>query len=176
MGYMMSSSHLENAQIIEGAIMQILRKYQNVKFFYTKAFQGFMEVVPEEAKAQINYTPFFPLKDYLSYVNNLSLDIGIAPLMSNDFNKAKSNIRILEYWQNKIAVIASPLDEYAKTITHGFDGYLAKDDEWFEYLEDLVCHPERRKYFIQNSLDTIKKYDVVIFANKYYEILRELTK
>lgn len=173
-GYMCSSSHLENAQVVEGAIIKLLQKYSNVKFYYTKSFQGFLELIPETIKPQVNYLPFFPLKEYLPYVNNLSLDIGIAPLMKNDFNRCKSNIRVLEYWQNQTAVIASPLDEYAKTINHGYNGYLAEDDEWFELMEDLVNFPEKRKYLIRNSLETIKKYDISIFADKYYEVLREL--
>lgn len=174
-GYLVSASHLENAQIIEAAVIRILMKYSNVKFFYTKAFQGFMDSVPEQIKPQVNYLPFFPLNDYLKYVNNLNLDIGLAPLMDNEFNRCKSNIRVLEYWQNKSAVIASPLDEYTKTITDGFDGYFSRDDEWFEKIENLICNPEIRKYLIKNSQDTIKNYDVSKFADKYLEVLREIT-
>lgn len=172
-GYLVSASHLENAQIIESAVIRILSKYSNVRFFYTKAFQGFMDNVPDQIKSQVNYLPFFPLNDYLRYVNNLNLDIGLAPLMYNEFNRCKSNIRVLEYWQNKTAVIASPLDEYEKTITDGFDGYLALNDEWFEKIDDLVCNPERRRYMIKNSEETIKKYDVSKFADEYYKVLRE---
>lgn len=174
MGYLVSNSHLENAQLVEDTIIKILLKYTNVRFYYTKAFGGFLERVPEQIKNQINYLPFYPIKDYLKYVNNLGLDIGIAPLMNNDFNRCKSNIRILEYWQNQIAVVASPLDEYKKTITHGLDGYLAEDDEWANWLSDLIEKPELRQYFVKNSLDTIKKFDISIFANKYYEVLKEM--
>ena len=172
-GYLCSTSHLENAQIVEPAIIRVLRKYQNVRFYYTKSFGGFMDFIPEEIKAQVNYLPFFPLKDYLSYVNNLKLDIGIAPLMNNDFNKCKSNIRVLEYWQNQTAVVASPLLEYNRTIRHGFNGYLAQDDEWEEMLDDLVRNPERRNYLIKNASQSLKDYDVSIFADKYYKVLRE---
>lgn len=173
-GYMCSGSHLENAQIIEAAIIKILSKYPQTRFYYTKAFQGFMERVPQNIVSQINYVPFFPLKDYLKYVNNLNLDIGLAPLMSNDFNRCKSNIRVLEYWQNRTAVIASPLDEYSKTITHGFDGFLAKDDEWVNWLEELIKNEGLRNYMISNSAETLKKYDIANSANKYYELLNEV--
>lgn len=173
-GYMVSHSHLENAQIIEPALVKILRKYNNVRLYYTGAFKGFMERLPKELECQVNYVPFYPLKDYLKYVNQLNLDIGLAPLMDNDFNKCKSNIRILEYWQNRTAVIASPLPEYSSTMTHGFDGYLSQDDEWEHWLDDLILNPERRNYMIQNSLETLKKYDVANFADKYLDIIREM--
>jgi len=173
-GYLVSGSHLENSKIIEGAILRILRKYSNVKFYYTKAFSGFMDFIPQEIEKQVNFLPWLPLKNYLNYVNNLGLDIGLAPLMDNYFNRAKSNIRVLEYWQNRMAVIATPLDEYNKTITHGFDGYLSQDDEWEHWLEDLIQHPDRRRYLMQNSLQTLKNYDISIFADKYYNIIREI--
>jgi processive 1,2-diacylglycerol beta-glucosyltransferase len=175
-GYLCSGSHLENAQIVEPAIIRILKKYSNVTFYYTKAFQGFMDRVPESIQKQINYLPFFPLKDYLKYVNNLGLDIGIAPLMENDFNRAKSNIRILEYWQNQMAVIASPLDEYSKTIQHGYNGYLSENDEWDSWIEDLLTHPERRDYLARNGINSLANYDISKSAQIYYEILRETIK
>lgn len=175
-GYMCSGSHLENAQIVEPAILRILKKYSNVRFYYTKAFSGFLDRVPQDIQSQLNYVPFFPLKDYLKYVNNLNLDIGIAPLMNNDFNKCKSNIRILEYWQNGTAVIASPLDEYNKTIQHGFNGYLSNDDEWEHWIEDLISNPERREYLARNGVASLPTYDISVEATKYYEFLREIAK
>ena len=171
-GYMCSASHLENAQLVEGAIIRVLEKNPNVKFYFTKAFGGFMEGVPEHIKDRINYVPFFPLDNYLSYVRNLGLDIGIAPLMDNDFNKCKSNIRILEYWQNQMAVVASPVGEYVKTITDGYDGFLTND--WEDVLNDLVRSKEKRDYVVKNSRETLQKYDVSNFSNKYYEILQSI--
>ena len=175
-GYFTSNSHLENAQLIENAVTNVLMKYSNVIFYYTKSFQGFMDKIPKQIESQVNYLPFFPLKDYLKYVNNLGIDIGLAPLMDNDFNKAKSNIRILEYWQNGISVVASPLDEYSKTITHGFDGYLSQNNEWEHWIDDLIKNPERRNYLVKNSKETLARYDIGIFAYRYYKILRELVK
>lgn len=172
-GYLCSASHLENAKIVESTLMNIVRKYANVKLFYSRQFQGFMDLVPEELKHQINYLPWFPLKGYLKYVNQLDLDIGLAPLMDNPFNRCKSNIRILEYWQNQIAVIASPVGEYVKTIKHGYNGYLAQDDEWEEQLDDLIQHPEKRKYLIKNADESLKEYNISDSADKYYEVLRE---
>lgn len=174
-GFMCSGSHLENAQIIEGAVIEVLRKYPQTKFYYTKSFSGFMERVPEDIHKQINYVPFFPLNNYLKYVNNLNLDIGLAPLMENDFNKAKSNIRVLEYWQNQTAVIASPLPEYLKTVDHGFNGYVSNNDEWVNWISDLVVNTDRRNYLIQNATRSLKNWDISKFADKYLMILRELT-
>lgn len=175
LGYFVSHSHLENAQIIETALIRTLKKYSNVRLYYTKAFGGFLEGLPKDLESQSFYVPFFPLKDYLTYCNQLGIDIGLAPLMKNDFNRAKSNIRVLEYWQNGATVIASPLDEYKKTITHGFDGYLSENDEWEHWLDDLIQNPERRKYMAHNAQETLKKYDVTRFADIYLEILKGLT-
>lgn len=174
-GYMMTRSHLENSRLVEGAVLGLLRNYPHVEFYYTRAFQGFMDNVPQDLIPRVNYVPFFPLKDYLQYVRNLNLDIGLAPLIDNDFNRSKSNIRVLEYWQNEIAVIASPLDEYRTTITDGFDGLFAEDDEWQHKMADLVASAPKRQYLVRNSKQTLAKYDIRHSADTYLTVLREVT-
>ena len=62
---------------------------------------------------------------------------------SYHFNRAKSNLRVLEYWTAGYPVIASPVLPY-KFINDGKDGILAMEKyEWFNALENLFIkyHP-----------------------------------
>ena len=76
----------------------------------------FLGMVPEgfnETNAEI-HKPVDP-GSYSLHLYNLDLDIALAPLLDNDFNKAKSNLRILEYSACEYPVIASNVLPYRDT-------------------------------------------------------------
>jgi glycosyltransferase involved in cell wall biosynthesis len=69
----------------------------------------------------------------------VSFDIAIAPLKNIEFNKAKSDLKYLEYAMAGLPVVASDIEAYNKTIIHGQNGFLAKsEEEWFKYLSLLI--------------------------------------
>ena len=53
-----------------------------------------------------------PLTDHLDYPNGLNFDVGIVPLNDIPFNRAKSDIKGLEYSACGIPFIAQNLDSY----------------------------------------------------------------
>ncbi len=56
-----------------------------------------------------------PPTDYAKALYSLDLDLALAPLLDNDFNRAKSNLRILEYAACGYPVIASNVKTYQNT-------------------------------------------------------------
>lgn len=83
-------------------------------------------------------------------------DIGIAPLIDDEFNRCKSNIKWMEYAMKKIPCIASDVLPY-QNIKHGVDGYLVKtEEEWYDTLELLVKDNELRKEIGQNAHEEVK--------------------
>ena len=71
----------------------------------------------------------------------------------------------------------------------GTDKSLFKDNEYIDSfrlthvdrekdiqtLDELVKNKEKRDYLVKNSRETLNKYDVSNFSNKYLEVLREIT-
>jgi glycosyltransferase involved in cell wall biosynthesis len=88
----------------------------------------------------------------------MQLDIGICPLVDNDFNRAKSNIKSLEMSLCKIPCIASDVEPYKKSLAWK----LAKTEgEWYEYLTDLVKHPGKRKELGEKAFKRLnQEYDL----------------
>ena len=82
-------------------------------------------------------------------------DIGIAPLIDDEFNRSKSNIKWLEYSLKGIPTIASDVEPY-KTIEHGKTGFLVKDD-WYEVLTELLNDKSKRKQIAQNAKKEVLK-------------------
>ena len=72
-------------------------------------------------------------------------DIGLFPLLNNDFNRFKCGFKALEYMAIGIPVIASPIAINSDIISDGRDGLLASSEaEWIEALSSLIEDSELR--------------------------------
>jgi glycosyltransferase involved in cell wall biosynthesis len=65
-------------------------------------------------------------------------DIGIAPLIDDEFNRSKSNIKWMEYAMKKIPTIASDVEPY-----RGVKNIILTRD-WYQDLTNLIENPKLR--------------------------------
>lgn len=73
----------------------------------------FFGMCPDEIKPLLaEYHPLAPIDQYPSYLASLNLDIAVAPLAQTPFNRAKSNLRLLEYGILGIPVVCTDIDPY----------------------------------------------------------------
>lgn len=73
----------------------------------------FMGMCPDELKSVVaEVHPFVSFENYPAALAHLDLDLAIAPLEDNAFNRSKSNLRLLEYGINGWPVIASRVTPY----------------------------------------------------------------
>lgn len=79
-----------------------------------------------------------PKVAYLDMLKVISrVDIGIAPLVDNDFNRSRSNVKLKEYGAVGAAWAASPVGPY-RGLGEKQGGVLVPDDHWFDALDRLV--------------------------------------
>lgn len=71
-------------------------------------------------------------------------DVGIAPLVDDAFNRARSNVKVKEYAVAGLPWLASPVGEYA-LLGRWQGGLLVADGEWYTSLDRLIR--SRRKRF-----------------------------
>ncbi len=72
-------------------------------------------------------------------------DIGLMPLVDNEYTRAKGGYKILQYWAAGVATVASPVGFNAQLIDPGIDGLLASGTaEWTQALQSLVEDPDLR--------------------------------
>lgn len=79
------------------------------------------------------------------------IDIGIAPLADNAFNRARSNVKLKEYGAVGAAWLASPVAPYLG-LGEKQGGLLVKDDEWFDAIGNLIRSPMRRRRLARRAL------------------------
>lgn len=84
-----------------------------------------------------------------------SFDIGIAPLIDRQFNRARSNVKLKEYAAAGACWAASPVGPYADMGAEQ-GGVLVSDGGWFEALDALVTDPTRRAQLTRNAATWVK--------------------
>jgi glycosyltransferase involved in cell wall biosynthesis len=94
----------------------------------------------------LGYVPFRELPALVA-----GFDIGIAPIVDEPFNRARSNIKLKEYGILGIPWLASPIGPYAG-LGEREGGRLVEDDGWYDAIERLVQRPRERRKLAKRGL------------------------
>ena len=84
------------------------------------------------------YGEFYPaetLENYPAKLASLNLDLAVAPLETNPFNEAKSNLRLLEYGILGVPVIASNIFPYQNSPVKVVDNH---GSGWTEAIQERI--------------------------------------
>ena len=149
-----SPTHIPDVQVVAEAMEEINKKYDVEIVIFGKEKNLF-----NFSSTNIKGVSFV---EYPKIFTEKGIDISICPLLDNDFNKCKSNIKFLESTMAGAAVVASAVYPYANSIIHGETGFLAKDTkEWIKYLSILIEDEVKRKELCENAKkEVIKNYNV----------------
>jgi len=170
-GWVGGGSHTPDLQLIKDVILKMVER-DDVRFTC-------MHGVPEFFKGHPKITAVTEYKNIMEYpqwVLGQHFDIGVAPLVDNDFNRSKSNLRWLEYSAQKIPTVASNISHFRETITHGKDGFLVDNqEEWFQFLTLLVENEKLRRKMGKKAFKTLRKrFDLKKVTKKYLRVLEDL--
>ena len=74
------------------------------------------------------------------------IDIGLMPLVDNEFQRGKCGLKLLQYMAAAVPAVATPIGVNRQIIRHGQTGMLAStEQEWARSLEVLVADAELRR-------------------------------
>lgn len=183
-GYAGSQTHYKDVYMVRQVLPDVLRKNPNT-VLKLMGFD-FHNLFKEEFKGlenRIEFVKWLPIQDYPK--GFYDIDIGIAPLFYNDFNRAKSNIKFLEYSAMGIPTVATDIDPY-HCIKDGETGYLIKQNnrkKWVEAITRLVKSETLRgrigasaREYVNQNFDINKNwklwaavYSAVVNGNKSEE-------
>ena len=82
-------------------------------------------------------------EDYIDKVRDLKPTIQLIPLMPNEFNRAKSQVGLLEARAVGAVPLVADFEPYRPWVDHGVDGFLLPRNEWKwkAQLEELLASP-----------------------------------
>jgi len=154
-GYMGTYSHKPDLEYVAPVLLHLAERYpQKVRFH----FWGPQPPAELSALPQVEWSPFFShsYEEFAAYFQTQSIDIAIAPLIDNLFNRCKSPLKFFEYSALGATGVYSRLDPYENVVEHGRNGLLASTlDEWEECLILLIEDDERRLRLAQQAQTTV---------------------
>ena len=172
-GWAGGGSHVKDLEFILPAINNILKAHKNVEFHLLggapPSFSGNKRI-----KSQVKW---YSIDKYPQAVRDLDLDIAIAPLRDNAFNRGKSNLRWLEYSALKIPTIASNIEPF-KCIEDGKTGLLATEvGEWEDMMSFLIKSKDERDRIGQEAYKKVKKdFNVEKWALVYADNIKQMVR
>ena len=180
-----SKSHTEDMIFLKPIIKEILEKYKDkVEFLY----MGIGGVKSKDLYDQYVYGK--DIFEDLSYnretvvgvdpeifphiLSSLGVDIGIAILIKDKFNKHKSQCKYLEYAINQIPGVYSKW--FYTNVKQGDTGLLAETrEEWIEAISYLIENKEERRRISKLAFkDVLENYDIRGFLPEYQEFIESI--
>lgn len=170
-GWVCSPNHEQDAPVLLEPMKQILEKYPQVEFWCV----GWKPLIYDELPRTYWIRGTSDYVDYPKFLCELGLDISVAPLIKDDFNRSKSNIKWLESTMAGIPVVASDYDPY-HSIENYKTGYLPQNpNQWVKYLSWLIENKEKRKELAANALKVVlERYTTKTVIPKYEAFIESL--
>lgn len=153
-GWSGSITHIRDIKLVVPVIDRIMTEYPLTKFIICGE-PRFKDLLKH--KDRIEVYPSVPILQYPNRLASMSLDIGIAPLMDDEFNSYKSIIKAMEYALLKIPSVVS------NTIYKDFLYVLkaGNEKEWYNNLKMLIEDKILRKDIGEKSFEyTVKNYNM----------------
>ena len=175
-GWPGSATHFEDLQIVREPLIELFERYKDLKLITVNysgieklPFKDAFEGIPWERRINIGGTEPHMIPGLINLI-----DIGIAPLLMNEFNSAKSNCKFLEFAMLKIPMVATYLEPYLADKDH-CDLVSNNKMEWFHALEDLVKDAEERRDMGEEAQAWVKReYDIKKKISIWKELIRGL--
>jgi len=142
-GYMGSSSHLRDLATITLQIAELLRTRPQLHF------ETLGLPMPHILKAEFGnrvreYGYSRSYADFLGTLYELNWDLGLAPLVQDDFNQAKTATKFVEYTASSIPTLAENIEPYSSVDPKNKGIALAVGGMWAGIAADLLSNPDSR--------------------------------
>lgn len=109
------------------------------------------DALPSDRKQR---TPTGSIDEYYRFV--AGLDVGIAPNLDKGFNRARSDVKFLEFAAHGAVAVVQRLTPYLDSVQHGLTGLMFEDAAGLvAALERLLRQPEERLRLRQAAYDYV---------------------
>ena len=175
--YTGSGNHSKDLEIIKEPMIELIKEFPNLEFCFPQQRVNCFEGCGEERIKM--WMGWAPLSKYPQLVADWEGDIAVAPLLDNEFNRVKSNLRWLEYGALGIPTIASKVYPFESTIKNGKDGIVISNskNDWYETIKGLILNYNLRKKIGENAYKRVRSdYSMDLIAKRYKSILEQIKK
>jgi glycosyltransferase involved in cell wall biosynthesis len=102
-----------------------------------------------------------------------SLDVGLYPLVEDDWSLGKSGFKAVQYMACGVPVVASPIGVTRDMIRDGETGFLAaNEDAWVEHLGRLIDDAAlRRRLGEAGRVEAVARWSLAAHAPRFVEVV-----
>jgi glycosyltransferase involved in cell wall biosynthesis len=165
------------------ALLKIASKYSNVIF----EFFGFTPInidilrnetlkISKENRI-FTFPVTYPYEVAIKFLFQRRWDIGLAPLIKDEFNESKANAKYRDYGACHIAGIYTDILTYNTSVTHEVTGLLVNNTslDWEKAIVRLIEDSSFRRSIADNAYDDIKeRFNVTRSAGDWIKIFKSL--
>jgi len=143
-GYAGTATHSGDLAMVERVLERIAAKHAGrVGFVFLGCSTERLARLPDSRVVEFQHG----YGKYVQTLQSVPMDIALAPLTDNPFNRCKSGIKWLEYSAAGIAGVFANLPPYQGCVKQGETGMLAgaSADDWFQAIDELVTNESKRR-------------------------------
>lgn len=136
-GWTGGEAHIRDVAVMERAILAALEEGADVRLAGLAHY-------PFDPHPRMIGIPTVPVPLYAKLLTRL--DIGLGPLIDNAFNRAKSDLKFIEYGFLCIPGVFSAVTPYLESVNDGVDGFIATSPkDWDRLTRRLVRDRDLRE-------------------------------
>jgi glycosyltransferase involved in cell wall biosynthesis len=115
---------------------------------------------------------FIPWRESTEIEDILKIDIGVMPLIADEWSEGKCGFKIIQYLALGIPAVASPVGVNKDIVEEGFNGYLCSSEEdWYSSLKRLMNDCELRSEMGRRGREKIvREYSVQANAENFLSL------
>ncbi len=132
----------------------------------------------DKCRGKTEYIPWVrDFDEYNRLIMSRQFDLGVAPIMNDDFHRCKYVNKFIEYSRYGIVGVYSNDYPYKMVVVDGYNGLLADNNigSWTDKLEYAIEHTKKCKDMINNAQELChQKFSVKQMTSSVYEKIPEL--
>lgn len=169
-----TASHNQDFKTIEIALRTFLKKYKNSYLLivgYLELPKSLSQFKKERRIIYLPYLQYDRLQSIISFV-----DVNVAPLVINDFNESKSELKFFEAGASAVPSCVSATRVYKNIMKHDIGFLCNNNGDWINALECLYKDKDRYEKISKSVyLYTIKNYSPELYKNKITIMYDDIT-
>jgi glycosyltransferase involved in cell wall biosynthesis len=157
MGWFGGHSHYEDWCLLQDVLPGIMRRHKNLKLVILgQMFQSTLKSCPQDRVEHHGWVNTFayPYKAAI-----LDLDFAIIPLVDNEFNRCKSNIKWVEMGALEVPAVTSYVSPYKESYS-GNNGIFVEGNDaegWETGIEFMIENPDKRIEMGKEARKTVEQ-------------------
>jgi len=146
-GWQGGSSHHEDLKLLVKPLKRIVADHPKAKV----VFLGSISKELRKELPDIEHHPWVDTDTFYTKLGSLDLDIGLCPVADTNFNRGKSNLKMIEYGASGTPSVCSTIPDGPYNSPLGFDAdgvdrILVENNEhdWYNAINNLIVNKELR--------------------------------